>query len=515
MVIVGGGTAGWFTAAWFSNFMPGIDITLVESPNIPKIGVGESTTPQVSIFLDALGIDKKDFLKSTGSTYKIGTKFTNWRDGHGEQEFNSFTYPTDVNLLLNEVIFPTSWDHWGYQKIDISSSDAYIKLLSEHRFDKFDKNFHSQYHYMVNNTMPFNDDGSNILNPLYSSTYHINAESTADYVRDNIGIPNGVKHVRATVKEVIIIGDNTEKIILDDGTELTANLFVDASGFRKVLVNSWPVKEYKNHLVNSAWVCQLDYSDPGTEMVNYTISEAQDYGWLFKLGLYHRMGCGYCFNSNMISEENAKIDYLKLTSKHRFDPKLIKWNPSRLEYFGKGNTVAIGLSGGFVDPMEGNALYIVVNAIVKLSEVISEYFKTGVYNFYEFNNILTYSIDDIADFILIHYTLSSRSNSEMWKFLREFGAKENHIDLVYEKFTSKKNTMSAAIDGYTTFPNYVWAQWAHHMGIDISSWIRKDIDKTKLSVAELYFEHLERKNRIISQTRQNSYLWYKANIFND
>lgn len=515
LIILGGGTAGWFSAAWFKTHMPIMDVTLIESPSIPKIGVGESTTPQVSMFLDALGIDKKDFMRATGSTYKFGTKFTNWRNGTGEEEFNSFSYPVDLNMLLNEVPAPSSWDHWAYKDIDISSSDAYIKLLTDGKFNKFDRNFHGQYNYLVNNTAPFNDNGHSLLNPLYSSTYHINAESTADYIRDTIGIPNGVHHIKSTVKEIMSESETIRKVILADGSEVEGDFFIDASGFNKVLVKSWPIKEYKNHLVNAAWVCQLDYDDPEKEMVNYTFSTAQDYGWLFKLGLYHRMGCGYCFNSSMLSEDQARADYISLTKNHRFDPKLIKWNPHRLEYFAKGNVASVGLSGGFVDPMEGNALYIVVNSIFKLTTVFSNYFKTGEYDFKSFNETLAYSIDDIADFILIHYTLSSRNNSEMWKILRDIGTKENHVDLAYEKFKGNKNTMAAAIEGYTTFPNYVWAQWAYHVGVDISKWVDKTINPSQLEIAHLYFDYTEKKNKIISETRMNNYKWHKNNIFND
>lgn len=513
LVILGGGTAGWFSAAWFGKLMPMMDVTLIESPSISKMGVGESTTPQVRVFLDTLGIDEKDFMKSTWSTHKLGTKFTNWKNGTGEEEFNSFSYPVDLKLLSSNVPTPTSWDHWGYRDIDVSSSDAYIKLLTNGKFDKFDKNFHDQYNYMVNNTAPFDDNGQSLLNPLCSSTYHINSESTADYIRDTVGIPNGVHHIKSNVKEIITEEEIIKKVILDNGAEIEGDFFIDASGFHKVLVKSWPVKEYKNHVVDAAWVCQLDYQNQETEMANYTFNTAQDYGWLFKIGLYHRIGSGYCFNSSMLSEDRARFDYMSLTKNHRFEPALIKWTPHRLEYFAKGNVAAIGLSSGFVEPMEGTALFNVVNSIFKLTKVFSDYFTTGEYNFKSFNETLVHSVDDTADFILIHYTLSSRNNSEMWRSLRDLGTKENHVDLAYEKFKGSKNTFASAIDGYTTFPNYVWAHWAYHAGVDISKWVNKSIDPSDLELARLYFDREEKKHKILSQTRTNNYKWHRDNIF--
>jgi hypothetical protein len=216
----------------------------------------------------------------------------------------------------------------------------------------------------------------------------------------------------------------------------------------------------------------------------------------------------------MLSDHKAREDYCNMVNNQKAEPRLIKWNPCRLENFAKGNTVAIGLSSGFVEPMEANSLYITVNGIFKLFKVLTTYIKTNSFDFKDYNESMSYAVDDIADFILIHYTLSSRENTEMWEMMREIGIKENHTDLVYEKYTSKKNTMTAAISGSTLFPNLVWGQWAHHVGLDLSKWSEKTFDPTVLEIAKLHFSYIEQKHRTISKTRKNNFIWHRDNIFN-
>jgi len=510
MTIVGGGTAGWLCASWFSKFMPNIDITLIESPAIPKIGVGESVTPHVSAFFNELGINDYNFMKNTGSVHKYANRFVGWGN---DSDFFSFNYTTKADLLLKDIHYATAIDDFIFDDKETRSTDTVLQLLKDNKINRFDKYFNSQYHYMMENTAPF-DGNEYLLNPLYSSAHHINAEMAAEYTRDTIALPNGVKHIQALVNQVVMDGDNIKNLVLDNSQIIASDLFIDASGFHKVLVKSWPIKEYKNMPVDRAYVCQLDYIDQKNELVNYTQSIAQDYGWLFKIGLYHRMGSGYCYNSNIISDETARVDYCDMVNNKKAEPRLIKWNPSRLEKFGKGNTVAIGLSCGFVEPMEANSLYIIVNTISKLHDVLTNFFSTGNLNFNDYNNLISYSIDDIADFILVHYTLSSKQDNDFWKSMHDVGVKENHIDLVYSKYVDPRHAMASSINGVSMFPDYMWAQLAHSWGVDISKW-RTDSSALQLDLTQLHVTHLENKHKLISKTRMNNYDWHKQYRFDN
>jgi tryptophan halogenase len=513
IVIVGGGTAGWLCAAWISKKFPNVDLRLIESPQIPKIGVGESVTPHVSAFFNELGIEDKHWMKYTGAVHKYANKFIGWR-GDSDFEHFSFSYPTKTTILQKELNHPTSKEDLIFRESDVRTTDTLMKLLAEGTFDKFDKHFNSQYYYMMRNVAPFDDNGNYLLNPFYSWSQHINAERAADYARDYIALPNGVKHIQAKVKEVLTEGNNIKSLILCDDSIIDSDLFIDASGFHKVLVKNWPTKDYTNNTVNSAWVCQLDYIDQEKEMVNYTQSIAQNYGWLFKIGLYHRMGSGYCYDSNYISDDAARESYINMIGNRRAEPRLLKWKPQRLQNSANGNVVAIGLSCGFVEPMEANALFIIVNSIVSLTSIFDGYNKTGVMNFKNYNEKISYCIDDIADFILVHYTLSSRNTTKFWLDKQELGLRKNHKDLVYKKYMNKNNTMASALDGYSLFPEYMWAQLAHSWGLDLSQWKDKTFTNLDLELTRLYYQHLSEKHNIISQTRPNNYQWLKNNIFN-
>lgn len=515
MVIVGGGTAGWLAASWFSKKNKNIDITLIESPNIPKIGVGESVTPHVSAFIKDLEIDHIDLMRETGSIHKYANKFIDWAGRKGESSYFSFSYTTKNSLLENEIHYIRSLNDLKFNSNDVRTTDTLIELLKNKTFNRFDQYFNSQFHYMEKNASPYTSSGEYLLNQLYSQSHHINADLLADYVRDKVAIPNGVKHIQQKVNLIIKNGNNIDSLILEDNRKINGDFFIDATGFSKILVNDRPIKQYKNNNINRAWVCQLDYVDPEKEMVNYTQSIAKDFGWLFKIGLYHRMGSGYCFSSDYISDDDAREEYIKMVGNRKAEPRLLTWNPHRLESLGLGNTVAIGFSGGFVEPMEANALYTIILGIRKLDDVLKLYFEKNIFDFSEYNKKLSISIDDIADFILVHYTLSPNNTNDFWKDMSSLGKKDNHTDLIYEKYNNERNTMFSALNGYSLFPEYMWAQFAHSWNIDISKWKNKKCTELDINLSYLHFSHLEKKHDLISNSLINNYAWLKKNIFND
>lgn len=512
IVIVGGGTAGWMAAAYYSKFVKDCKITVIESSKIPRIGVGESVTPHVAQFFKDLGFETHEWMKATGAVYKLANKFSNWKNNNNEYEYFSFAYPTDSNLLYKDINKPLSPTDLPHESGSLTT-DYFLSLHNNSELDKFDKYFNSQFHYMEKNVAPF-VNGEHVLNAPFGWTQHINADKAADFLRDQVAVPNGVKHVDAIVTDVIVDGGKIKSVKTDTDEEFTADLFLDATGFKRLLVNAlgWKEIPYKNAVADRAWVCQLDYEDQETEMVNYTQSTAKESGWMFKIGVYHRMGCGLVYGSKFLSDDQALEQYYEYTKNRRREPRLIKWNPNRLEKIGDSNLVALGLSGGFVEPLEANALFVIVNSIRRLYDVIDDYQKTNHFDFKHFNEVMTYSIDDIADFIMVHYTLSSRTDSNLWLEMRELGRKENHVDLMYEKYKHKNNTMRSALEGYTMFPQYMWAQWAVHMGIDTSKWTNVEKNDT-YELAKLHFLDTEKRHSIISRSCQNNYAWLKENVF--
>jgi len=511
IVIVGGGTAGWMAAGYFSKYYDPTDITVIESPRISKIGVGESVTPHVNDFFEEIGIDRHDWMQKTGSVYKLANKFTNWKYNKGEFEYFSFTYPTSSDKFFKDVTQVITKE--DFTNTEMKTTDYFLSLIQEENL-KFDKYFNPQYHYMEKNVSPFFYKDC-LLNTPYSYSQHINAELAGSYIRDYIAIPRGVNHIVSDVKDVKTKKNNIEHIVLDNGNQINGDLFLDCTGFHKVLINNmhWPEKLYKDNKIDSAWVCQTDYSNQENEMKNYTESIAEPYGWRFKIGLYHRMGNGYCFSREHI-DPDAALDYF--TSKINVgnaSPRLIQWQPKRLTKFGEGNLAAVGLSCGFIEPLEANQLYTIVTSIRRLNSVIRNFLDTDNLDFAQYNEKMGHTIDDIADFILVHYTLSSRTDTVFWQDMQLLGDRLNHKSLLYKKYKDKKNSMQGAITGFTLFPDYMWAQLA--VSWEYMQDFKNTLDNPTFNLAKQHYKYSENKHNLISESLTNNYLWHKENIFDN
>jgi len=346
-------------------------------------------------------------------------------------------------LLYRETSELVSYNDLKYPESTVKTTDVFSQLLLDGSIDKFDRYWSSAYHYMEKNVSPFLND-KYLLNQFYSWSQHINADKCGDYVRDFIALPNGVKHISKKVIEVKCEQDKISSVVLEDGEVVTADLFVDASGFARLLVKAlnWNVIPYKDYAIDTAVVAQLEYNDIQKELVNYTQSIAQPNGWMFKIGLYHRMGCGLCFSSSHLDVKQAIDEYKKLNSNRRLEPRVLSWKPARLEQFANGNVATVGLCSGFYEPLEANALYILISGIYELINSLDGYKKTGNLDWSNYNKKLAYTIDDLTDFIKIHYTLSKRTDTDFWNDMRSIGDKERHEDLIFQKYSDGRNSIN-------------------------------------------------------------------------
>lgn len=510
IVIVGGGSAGWLTAGWLSVFQKDCEIEVIESDTISTIGVGESVTPHVDLFLSDMGIDRHHWMRTTNSVYKLANKFTNWVSNSGETEYFSFNYTLPADSLYQDITKYFNKTQLS-ESIDLRNTDILYSLIKNNKLEKFDKYFNPQYCYMENNTCHIKDQ-INCLNQLGSISQHINAEQLGTYIKDHIAIPNGVKSTIATIKKVIRVPGNIQLVnhLVTEKDELIAgDLFIDCSGFKRVLMNSYPleVHKYKDHPINSSIVAQTEYQDPTNELVNYTQSIARENGWQFKIGLYNRMGNGYCFSDAHETQADKKFSSFVTNLKN--EPRLIKWTPERLVAPGKENVAAIGLSSGFVEPLEANALYTIITGIKLLDTTINKYKITSRFDWSDYNKKLTHTIDDIADFLIVHYTLSQRQDTEFWKDMREIGKTDNHEQLIKDKYYDIRNTMGYASHNHTMFPDYMWIQLATHYNIDMDI----QVDNELLELGLLEFKHNYKKHSLISKSTLNNYEWINKVIF--
>ena len=502
IVIVGGGTAGWMTAAYLAKYYGSENITVVESSSIPKIGVGESVTPHVKDFFDEIGINENDWMAETGAVHKYANKFVDWC-GNNDYQYFSFNYTTPTSNFYKDIPGNRFKEDFTDTTTQPRSIDELSNFCLDKTYDRFDQYFCPQFHYMEKNVSPYKDNQV-VLNQAYSYAHHINAELAGNYIKTKIA--SDVTNIIADVVNVNIEENNITSIDLNDGSTLTADWFIDCSGFSRVLVNAmqWERKVYDTP-IDSAWVCQTDYENPSEEMVNYTQSIAEPYGWRFNIGLYHRMGNGYCYSSKHISDDDAKQHFLTKIKNPRAEPRLIKWTPERLKTFAEGNCIAVGLSCGFVEPLEANALYTIITSVRRLKTVL----ESLDYDLY--NEKMAHTIDDIADFILVHYTLSPRTDTNFWTDMQEIGKKKNHSSLVVDKIYDEKNSMNGAATGYTMFPDYMWAQLAAHWNIEFN--VRNKSSDADKTLAKMHFDFNNNKHKYIASLCENNYTWLKNNIF--
>jgi tryptophan halogenase len=509
IVIVGGGAAGWMTASYLAKFNKDFEVTVVEAPGIPIIGVGESVTPHVDAFFHDLGIPRHEWMGATASVYKIGNKFINWRDGQGEAEYFGFTYSIAEDFYLKDVSKAKTVLDYRPRKFHspIRNFEHLAEMYNNGDVPKYDRWILDSYHYMEKNKS-FIRNGQPLLNEPWVITNHINAELTGNYLRDRAALPAGVKHVQGKVVNVKAAGDNITEIELEDGQVITADFFVDATGFHRRLIDKldWEKHYYEDYPVDGAWVCQTDYKDQAKEMVNYTETIAEPYGWRFKLALYHRMGNGYVFSSKHISDEDA-LEYFKSQLKHkiRLGPKLIKWKPMRLKEFAKGNVISIGLSSGFIEPMEANAFYFIINGIRQLSDLL----KRKATDWTPFNELMARTMDHTHDFLLLHYTLTQREDTPFWRELKARGIRENHVQLGLDKSRDVNNNVFKNLRGTNLFPDFMWLQmvtaWGHKT--------EQTLDPVMHELAKLTILFNEQKHDMVTDMMPNNFEWHKEHIF--
>lgn len=363
--IIGGGTTGWWSAGWLEHKFPSYDITLIESDTIPKIGVGESTLPQIGHFFRDLGIDENTWMEKSNGVHKYGNIKQGWDHPDAPELRFMFWYKDDKTI-----------DSW-FQKYFNGTVDK----------DDINRTFYDD-------TKP------------YSVAYHLDAEKAADIVKDNC---KNVKHIVDTIDE------------LPEGYDL----YLDCTGLARRFVKDKTEIQYDHHLVDSAWVCPYEHPDTYD---NYTRSTARPYGWQFKIDLTNRLGTGYVFSSQHISDQDALEQFKEfnkdLNPYKNKTPRLLKWKPSVLKNPWSDNVVAIGLSGGFLDPLEANALYMNLFAVQTLARCLEKGYGAKTYN-----RLVNRTWKQNSDYIVAHYALSNRDDTEFWKYYKNIDAKQMIWDL--------------------------------------------------------------------------------------
>ena len=404
ILIAGGGTAGWLTACYLAKVLgQGEDapsITVIESPDIGIIGVGEGTFPTIRTTLQTLGIDEARFLRESTATYKQGIKFLDWcktpaPDAHGNLQHEYYLHPFEAPYHVEGAgLLP----YWLLQ--DEATRPAFADAVTV------------QQRVANANRAPKRIHEGNYAGPL-NFAYHFDAQKFAHLLAER-GQELGVRHLSGTIKEVPL--DDTGAIAClrtAEHGDLTADLYIDCTGFSSLLLGQAlkvPFKSVRQYLfADRAITCQVPYGDHHCDINSYTVSTGQEAGWTWDIGLNTRRGIGYVYSSDHSSDDRAEEILRGYVGKDTdISPRLIHFNAGYRERQWEKNCVAVGLAGNFFEPLESTAIVLIEIA----AGYIADFFpRTGPVDApaRQYNRLMTARMERIVNFLKLHYCISQRT----------------------------------------------------------------------------------------------------------
>jgi tryptophan 7-halogenase len=435
VVIVGGGTAGWIAASLMTKILgKAINITLVESEQIGIVGVGEATIPPMLNFNNALGIDEKAFIRETKATIKLGIEFENWKEqGH--------SYMHAFGMVGKNFPFCDFHHFWNKSQ----------QLGIESNFWDFSLNYQAAKH---NKFAQLNQMEGNL--PGISYAYHFDAGLYAQFLR-RYSEKFGVKRIEGLINKVEVNKHNgyVDAIVLENGQRIDGDLFIDCTGLHALLIEktlNTGFEDWSHWLpCDRAMAVPCESVEPITP---YTRSIAHDAGWQWRIPLQHRIGNGIVYSSKHMSDEQAKATLLaNLDGKPLAEPRIIPFKTGRRRKQWNKNVVSIGLSSGFLEPLESTSIHLIQTAVIRLVKHFphSGIRETEVENF---NQQARVEIEKIRDFIILHYKLNQRDDSEFWRMCQRMDIPQS----LSEKMELYKKTGKIFRDQDDLFTEVAWQQ---------------------------------------------------------
>ncbi len=407
VLIVGGGTAGWITAAYMDAVLNSksrkvVDITLVESAAIGRIGVGEATVPTLRDTLRTIGVSETDVMKHCDATFKQAIKFVNWERNEGE----SYYHPFDRRQTGR-------FDRAGLKWLNSQGDKPFAEMVSIQP-TLCDENYSPKL--MENNP--------EYTGPL-AYAYHVDAEKLADYLRD-VAVSRGVVHITDDVIDVSQSENgDIESVATRNHGKLEADLFVDCTGFAALMIGKTLDVEHIDYkqwlLCDSAVPMRVPYDahDP-SKRLPYTLSTALSSGWAWDINLADRRGTGYVFSSQFIDDESAIAELRAFEGEHakELDARVLRFRVGRRARCWERNCVAIGLSSGFIEPLESTGIYLIELQAAMLCEHFPFAGRDGDVMqplADRFNDIIQQRYEEILDLIVLHYCLTKRNDTAFWR----------------------------------------------------------------------------------------------------
>jgi tryptophan 7-halogenase len=406
VVIVGGGTAGWMTAASLVHRLGrlGVAITLVESSAVGTIGVGEATVPAIRRYIQSLGLDAFEVMKATNGTIKLAIEFDGWK-----HEGYSFMHPFGrFGIEAGPVAFHHLWNRLRSQG-DAGTLDEFALGAQMARAG----------------TMSLPPDSPRVDFEHFDWALHFDASRFASFLRQ-FAETRGVRRIDARVAEVLRHGESghISAIRLDSGALIEGSLFVDCSGFHRLLIEralDSGFVDWRHWLVCDRAVALPCAAATGGQIAPYTRSRALPAGWAWRIPLQTRVGNGYVYSSDHLSDDEAVAALRdQLEGEALAEPNFVRFRAGHVRRFWVGNCVAIGLASGFLEPLESTSISLIQMGIDKLLHLWPDEPRSESWAplANEYNRLSVTEFERIRDFIILHYSANGREG-DLWRHCRE------------------------------------------------------------------------------------------------
>lgn len=458
IVVVGGGSAGWISALFVQKFFPSCKITVIDSSTVDIIGVGESTTPPIIDIFDFIGISIADLIKNCGATIKDSIRFTNW-NGDGKSYHHGFgTRNPRLDIYSNSTSAPYS-DHFFNHPV-CKPLMAIHDLYHGKNLDEL----HLSAAASIKNKIPFSFlDKKNRISQSSIHHFdrhadialHFNARQVAEYLK-KLGIERGICHIDGFVEDSILDENGyVTNLYLKDSRNVPCDFVFDCTGFARVFVEKKyrsEFKSYKDFLpVKKAipFFIEMDEKTPA-----FTEAISMKYGWMWKIPVKDRFGCGYVFDSDYIDTDSAYKEICDITGKTPDAPKVVPFNSGYFKTPWNKNVLAVGLSSGFIEPLEATSIWITTISLSLFCENISGLINRDPNAINEYNKNFVEYTDSVLNLVHLHYH-NQRNDTMFWRKFKEKTKTPESLKLILEIFKYRlPSTTEHHL--YRAFPSYSW-----------------------------------------------------------
>jgi len=499
IIIVGGGTAGWLSAGFLSSQLPGIEITVIHSKEIPIIGVGETTVPQFRNYLEKMGLNEDLWMRESGSTFKYGVRFDNWRTGSDTRWHGFGDFITEKGLNR-------SMDEFGKRQSVVKDdtvlvADYWIEMLKR---GLITENEYYQYasdtYHLVKNKKAHRDlDGHQYMSRVPGYAYNINAFKVGQTIRNHVAIPNGVTALERHIVEVRRNEKDEVTGLLDsEGHIHTADLYIDCTGFKRLLIGpvaKWISFEDRLPCKNAVGGRVYYEGDEEKFCVPNLHATALKHGWSWSVPLRDDMGSGYVYDTRFTTTEQAIEELQQYWQQQgkKWDHKVtLKFDNGILDRSAHRNVIACGLSSNFLEPLEATS----ISFTTLINELLVTVLKKHNYHWSDkeaevISRLMHREVKITGDFLWAHYALTERTDTEFWR--EQSTKREEATEMCHNWFGRHfSNIYRREKDfDHTRYNKYDWAQTITTMRAFKNCPTRK-INELLLSRAKLFYEYRDK-----------------------